>query len=177
MYVKLTRLDLQVRKRAGLVYLYFYADFFFSTVKQIPSFLNSGKKPICWIIFLSKCLKMLNLIWQVVNHYLKGVAILSLVDGSQDGLVDPEAHGGGDQSQGEVANHTGNIRGERWGVFLLFATTDLTREMYLTARRQTRTEPQMIPESLGLSQYRREFHWAELSHILVSSTKVIFRRV
>ena len=33
----------------------------------------------------------------------------------------------------------------------------LMREMYLTARRQTRTDPQMMPESLGWSQYRREF--------------------
>ena len=38
--------------------------------------------------------------------HLKRVAVLSLVDGSQDRLVDPEAHGGGDQSQGQVADHT-----------------------------------------------------------------------
>ena len=30
------------------------------------------------------------------------------------------------------------------------------REMYRTARRQTRRDPQTIPESLGLSQYTRE---------------------
>ena len=35
--------------------------------------------------------------------------ILSLVDRRQHGLIDPEAHGGGDESQGEVANHTENI--------------------------------------------------------------------
>ena len=36
------------------------------------------------------------------------MSILSLVDRRQDGLVDPEAHGGGDESQGQVANHTEN---------------------------------------------------------------------
>ena len=35
--------------------------------------------------------------------------ILSLVDRRQHGLIDPEAHGGGDKSQGQVANHTENI--------------------------------------------------------------------
>ena len=45
--------------------------------------------------------------------------------------------------------------------------THLMREMYLTARRQTRTEPQTMPESLGLSQYRRELSWAEVSHMMV----------
>ena len=43
------------------------------------------------------------------HPHLKGMAILSLVDGRQDGLVDPEAHGGSDDGQGEVANHTENI--------------------------------------------------------------------
>ena len=45
------------------------------------------------------------------------------------------------------------------------------REMYLTARRHTRTEPQMMPESLGFSQYSREFIWLELSHILVDGCR------
>lgn len=45
--------------------------------------------------------------------------------------------------------------------------THLMREMYLTARRQTRTEPQTMPESRGLSQYRRELSWAEVSHMMV----------
>ena len=45
--------------------------------------------------------------------------------------------------------------------------THLMREMYLTARRQTSTEPQTMPESLGLSQYRRELSWAEVSHMMV----------
>ena len=47
----------------------------------------------------------------------------------------------------------------------------LMREMYLTARRQTRTDPQMMPESLGFSQYSREFIWLELSHILVDGCR------
>ena len=47
----------------------------------------------------------------------------------------------------------------------------LMREMYLTARRQTRTDPQMMPESLGFSQYSREFIWLELSHILVNGCR------
>lgn len=45
--------------------------------------------------------------------------------------------------------------------------THLMREMYLTARRQTRTEPQTMPESRGLSQYRRELSWAEVSHMML----------
>ena len=44
--------------------------------------------------------------WLIVYPHLKRVPILSLVDRSQDGLVDPEAHGGSDEGQGEVANHT-----------------------------------------------------------------------
>ena len=40
------------------------------------------------------------------HPHLKRVSVLSLVDGSQHRLVDPEAHGGGDQSQGQVADHT-----------------------------------------------------------------------
>ena len=43
------------------------------------------------------------------SPHLKGMSVLGLVDGSQHGLVDPEAHGGGDQSQGQVADNTGNI--------------------------------------------------------------------
>ena len=34
--------------------------------------------------------------------YLEGVSILALVDGREDALVDPEGHGGRDQSQGKV---------------------------------------------------------------------------
>ena len=45
--------------------------------------------------------------------------------------------------------------------------THLMREMYLTARRQTRTEPQTMPESRGLSQYRRELSWPEVSHMML----------
>ena len=89
------------------------------------------------------------------SPHLKGMSVLGLVDGSQHGLVDPEAHGGGDQGEGEVTDHTAMItmmtmmtmRRKR-----ICVRTDLMREMYLTARRQTRTEPQMMPESLGWSQ-------------------------
>ena len=52
---------------------------------------------------------MQDFIRSIVDPYLEGVTILGLVDRSQDRLVDPEAHGGGDQSQGQVADHTGNI--------------------------------------------------------------------
>ena len=31
--------------------------------------------------------------------------LLVLVDGGEDGLVDAEAHGGGDQRKGEVSDH------------------------------------------------------------------------
>ena len=96
-------------KRSGLVDLYFNADFFLIQFKQNPSFLNLGGKPTCRIIFLSKCLKMQDFIGPVLNPYLEGVTILGLVDRSQDRLVDPEAHGGGDQSQGQVADYTENI--------------------------------------------------------------------
>ena len=48
------------------------------------------------------------------------MAILSLVDGSQDGLVDPEAHGGRDEGQGEVANHTATYQqDEGWSCWLI----------------------------------------------------------
>ena len=40
------------------------------------------------------------------------------------------------------------------------------REMYLTARRQTSTEPHTMPESLGFSQYTRELIWSGLGHML-----------
>ena len=40
------------------------------------------------------------------SPHLKGMSVLGLVDGSQHGLVDPEAHGGGDQGEGEVTDHT-----------------------------------------------------------------------
>ena len=46
--------------------------------------------------------------WLIVYPHLERVPILSLVDRGQDGLVDPEAHGGSDEGQGEVANHTEN---------------------------------------------------------------------
>ena len=41
---------------------------------------------------------------------LEGVSLLALVDCGEDGLVDAEAHGGGDQRQGEVPHHANNIR-------------------------------------------------------------------
>jgi len=41
-----------------------------------------------------------------IQKLLKGMSVLGLVDGSQHGLVDPEAHGGGDQGEGEVTDHT-----------------------------------------------------------------------
>jgi len=46
-----------------------------------------------------------------VKKLLEGVSLLGLVYSGEDGLVDPETHGGGDQSQGEVTNHAdeGNI--------------------------------------------------------------------
>ena len=40
------------------------------------------------------------------------------------------------------------------------------REMYLTARRHTRTEPHTMPESLGFSQYSRELIWSGLGHMV-----------
>ena len=38
---------------------------------------------------------------------LEWMSLLGLVDCGQDGLVDPEAHGGGHQGQGEVPNYAG----------------------------------------------------------------------
>jgi len=40
-----------------------------------------------------------------VQELLEWVSLLGLVDCGQDGLVDPEAHGGGHQGQGEVPNY------------------------------------------------------------------------
>ena len=40
-------------------------------------------------------------------------------------------------------------------------------EIYLTARRQTKIDPQAMPESLGFSQYSRESIWSGLNHILM----------
>ena len=37
--------------------------------------------------------------------HLEGMSLLVLVDGGEDGLVDAEAHGGGDQRKGEVSDH------------------------------------------------------------------------
>ena len=121
---------------------------------------------------------MQDLTRSIVDPYLEGMTILGLVDRSEDRLVDPEAHGGGNQSQGQVADHTGIIR--RMIIFVfpgeLSKSSHLMREIYLTARRQTRTEPQMMPESLGLSQYRREFIWSGVSHILIVNTEIFILR-
>ena len=86
------------------------------------------------------------------------MSVLGLVDGGQHRLVDPEAHGGGDESQGEVTDHTAITTLVTSSRRTMLVRTHLMREMYLTASRQTRTEPQMMPESLGWSQYRRELN-------------------
>ena len=41
---------------------------------------------------------------------LEGVSLLALVDCGEDGLVDAEAHGGGNQRQGEVPHNAINTR-------------------------------------------------------------------
>ena len=47
--------------------------------------------------------------------HLKGVSFVSFVDGGEHRLVDPEAHGGGDQGQGQVAEHAEhNHGGNQW---------------------------------------------------------------
>ena len=51
--------------------------------------------------------------------------------------------------------------------------THLMSEMYLTARRQTSTEPHTMPESLGLSQYIRELSWSGLSHMITWSLSLL----
>ena len=85
-----------------------------------------------------------------IKIYLKWVSFLSLVNCSKDRFVDSEAHGGSDQGQGEVANDTEDDPLSLISKFLM--KLYLIREMYLTAKRHTRTDPHAIPESLGLSQ-------------------------
>ena len=46
--------------------------------------------------------------------YLKGVSFVSFVDGGEHRLVDPEAHGGGHQGQGQVAEHAEHNRGGKY---------------------------------------------------------------
>ena len=42
------------------------------------------------------------------------MSFVSFVDGGEHGLVDPEAHGGGHQGQGQVAEHAEHNHGGKY---------------------------------------------------------------